>query len=444
MKNFLLLILFIPFLSRGQLSFSEIPVDTSSTILAVNKIVTADFNQDGLEDIATVQQYISALSVYFNNGTAGFGNRQPVAGISGHPVGVTAADINNDGWPDLVTIATQNPNTLCWYPNQNGTFGVPHKIDSAFYFPVNILTADFNNDQIDDLLAIDDTSVIYYENDGTGNFTPHKIAGGTEFYSGNIADINGDSLPDVLLGSTLLYTYTNNGDGTFTRDTRNETLINNFIFEIEMADIDGDHHQDMAVYYANNIPDIDWYKNDGTGKFSFGQNITHNSNDVRCMRLADLDGDGTPELAATYAQTGEFVWMQNNGLGIFGSENILKTYPIFILQIAATDADHDGDMDLFCSHNSEGVFYWENQSPASSLPENRESYSIYPNPISDHLILQNTEPGQLQVYSMDGKEVMEASLDVGKNKLLIALPAGVYLIMWNDGHSYFHKKMLVK
>ncbi|MDZ7847457.1 MAG: T9SS type A sorting domain-containing protein [Owenweeksia sp.] len=419
-----------------QPSFTEHVIDSSSSTLGVVKMVTADFNNDSFEDVATANIGHDEVAIYLKNATGNYGTRQVVSNQVDYPAGLAAGDINGDNWTDLVTFSLIDEK-LAWFPNQNGSFSNKQIIDSGYFAPVSVFARDFENNGTIDIVAIDDTSVSYYNNDGTGNFTFSELAGQTEFYSGGIADVNGDGFLDVMLGSSKLYTYINNGDGTFSRDTINEPLINNLIFEIELADIDGDADQDMALYFGNIIPYINWYENDGTGKFSLADTITNNSNDVKSMRLADLNKDGAAEFVTAYGQTGELVWMENDGQGNFSSESVIKTYPILLRRVAVADVDHDGDMDLFCGHNSKGLYFWENLMATTRLSEGEQDVKLYPNPTSEVFFLHNTEPGHITAFNMQGLKLFEKSLSAGANELHAHLPSGCYLLKWTDGKEVF-------
>ncbi|MCF8307697.1 MAG: T9SS type A sorting domain-containing protein [Bacteroidales bacterium] len=444
MLRIIILFLILPCVSMTQPGFSEKVIDTSDAATGITSIVPCDFNNDGYADITTSQSYPNEIAVYFNTGNGDYENRQLVSTAAYYPVDLAAADLNDDGWNDLISISRQDEK-LAWYPNQNGSFGDQIVIDTGFFFTVEVVTDDFNADGYPDLIALDDTVVRYYQNDGEGNFTSSTLAGQTEFYSIDIADINGDDLPDVLLGTLQIYTYINNGDGTFTRDTRNDNLISSFIFEIETGDIDGDGDMDMAIYYSNTNPDIDWYENDGTGKFSLGGNITQSSNDVKRMELVDLNNDNHPDFLTAYGQTGQLVWMENNAQGLFSSENIIGTYDALLDQVATTDTDLDDDLDIFCSAGSTGLFAWENLLTATGKHDKPSTTQrLHPNPATNYVNLRNSSAGQVDFYNLQGKQLKENTLKKGANSISLNLPKGVYLVRWSDGKSHFTQKLVVK
>lgn len=394
-------------------------------------------------DIATSRKTQDEIAFYLNTGSSGYSSKQIITQTLSYPSDICAADLNGDGFYDIASIELYGKAARIFI-NQNGAFPSSQKIDSnVFFAPVAIFSADFTNDSIPDLLAIDDTVVYMYENDGNANFTRHRVAGKTEFYSGNVADINGDSLPDIILGSIKLYTYINNGNGTFTRDTRNETLIHKFIFEIELADIDNDGDNDVAIYYSNTDSNIDWYQNDGSGKFTAGGNITSTANDVHSMRLADLNSDNYPDFVTGYGQTGELVWIQNNN-GSFGNEIVLNTYNLFTRTIEVADADQDGDIDIFCGQHSEGLFLWENLSPHIGIEEAEIPSFYYPNPSSGIIHMNVQSESQLKVLSINGQILRTYSLTSGKNTLRLNLSKGTYILILQDKNQVHSEKLILR
>jgi hypothetical protein len=64
-------------------------------------ITTADFNCDGIADLATANPGTNDLSVLLNNGSAQFSVTNFPVGFS--PEGLTSANLNGDGAADLVS-----------------------------------------------------------------------------------------------------------------------------------------------------------------------------------------------------------------------------------------------------------------------------------------------------------------------------------------------------
>lgn len=442
MRKILSLFFLLPTLTFSQITFTEHSIDTSNAASALSKVVPTDFNNDGYTDIVTLTKTADELAFYIGSGTS-FGARQLVPSSLDYPVDVCVADFNGDGKEDLATVELQGK-AVQVFMNNSGGFNTGQKIDSnVFFAPVGIFSTDFTDNDIPDLLTVDDTVVYMYENDGTANFTRHKVAGQTEFYSYGVADINGDSLPDVLLGSVKLYTYLNNGDGTFTRDSRNEALINNFIFEIELADVDHDGDQDMAIYYSNTNSNIDWYSNDGTGQFTLAGNITSSANDVHSMRFGDFDNDNYPDFVTGYGQTGELLWVQNMN-GSFGNEIVLKTYNLFTREVAIADSDQDGDLDIFCGQHMDGLFLWENLSPHFSITEEPSVTTIYPNPTSGSINIKNQQGTDLHVFDLNGKLVYKSAIKADNESFHLDFPSGTYILQLTKDQYSVSEKLIIR
>src|ERR671930_267732 len=86
--------------------------------------VRADFNRDGIADLANVNNHSSSVSVLLGNGDGTF--RAPLQSAAGEaPVALAVVDLNNDRIPDLVT-ANQGPDAdhslSVLIGNGNGTF----------------------------------------------------------------------------------------------------------------------------------------------------------------------------------------------------------------------------------------------------------------------------------------------------------------------------------
>ena len=441
-KILILLSLLLPIVGMAQVTFSEQVVDSSSAAIGINKIVPLDFNMDGYLDIAVTITGVNDLLLYENIPNAAYG-QGVVIDNQNFAIDLCSADFDANGYPDLASFSLFD-DSIYVYLNSNGIFNTKISLTAPSFSPVQLHTYDFNLDGSPDLLAIDDTVTYIYYNDGTANFTRTTLAGDSEYYSGQVTDINGDSLPDVVLGSVGLFTYLNNGDGTFFKDPRNETLINDFVFEIEFSDIDLDGDQDMAIFYSNTNSRIDWYENDSTGQFSLAGSITTSADDVKSMRFADFNSDGLHDFVTTYQQSGALVWMENLGAGMFGPENVLKTYPVLSRQVAVGDVEADGDIDIFFSHNIQGLRVWENNSVSLHVEEMAITTTLYPNPTKSSFSMVCPGVGFFLVTSLDGKIVVpHKDLKPGVNLIRFCLQSGVYVVRGMCSGKEFRQQLIV-
>ncbi len=154
-----------------------------------------------------------------------------------NPGGVTAADLNGDGRPDLV-IANLGSNSLTILLNDGmGGFTAAAPLSLGALAPQSVLAADLNGDHKIDLVVISAPAIpstqgpgfsgpVVLLGNGDGTFQPPlPVAGCAQVTDAQLADLNGDGIPDLavtcLIGGFLipvgayLAILPGNGDGTF-------------------------------------------------------------------------------------------------------------------------------------------------------------------------------------------------------------------------------------
>jgi Bacterial Ig-like domain (group 3)/FG-GAP-like repeat len=192
---------------------SPVPTGAFPFYLAV-----ADFNGDGAADIAVSNESDSTVSVLLGNGDGTFNQApgSPIPNINYNPGQIVAADFNSDGIADLA-VANFTPvfpstvgNVVVLLGNGDGTFNpAPESPISVGVDPLALVAADFNQDGNTDL-AVDNYGLItQYQTqtltlllgDGKGNFSP----AGPPTQLGDSpndmvpADFNGDGTIDLAI-----------------------------------------------------------------------------------------------------------------------------------------------------------------------------------------------------------------------------------------------------
>ena len=268
---------------------------------SANKAVTADFNADGKQDIATMSSSGGKVAVYFGDGTGGFG--APAIYLLGNFYKLIAAEMNNDGKPDLVMVNISGTNVTVTVLLNNGTgvFGSP--ISASFPLEAQSLqVADFNGDGKGDLaymLFSPANSVNIRFGDGVGNFTgpfSYPLASSYEFVVG---DFNGDSKRDVALlngdnAGRQVTLYLNNGSGGLVAGMSTTLGTNS---DITLArDFNSDGKLDIAGY-TQSPNSVMTLLNNGDGSFTRKDSPVLST--VAGIHDGDFNGDGKVDLITT-------------------------------------------------------------------------------------------------------------------------------------------------
>jgi hypothetical protein len=227
-------------------------------------VLAADFNNDGVPDIAVANQNTNSISILLGNGT-GSVHALPAFGAGAGPEALAAGDFNRDGKPDLAVL-NQNDGTVgIYFGHGDGTF--THNTDylvgptAQGGFAGGVVAADFNHDGILDLAVATGTSnqVFLFLGRPDGSFistTPFSIL--AQLATGPIAaaDFNQDGNLDLVVqelscdrggcaGPILIFG--GHGDGTF--DQGHNLNVADAGVPLTVADINGDHVPDVVTQY---------------------------------------------------------------------------------------------------------------------------------------------------------------------------------------------------
>jgi hypothetical protein len=305
-----------------------------------DKLAVGNVNGDVYPDIVVADCDDDTVSVYLNNGDGSF--QQGVSYWAGYfPQGVGIADLNGDGHVDILSANANGSDVTVLIGNGDGTFQTPTRGYSAGGYPwTKPLIADFNNDAKYDLLVT-------------------------------------NYLPDVLFAVTSLPGF---GDGTFAAAIdyfSPATSAANASYGIGLASADFNSDGQADYVLGTSGPSgagvVVFLGDSGTGVLLPGVNYG-TSGTLNYVATGDFDQDGTPDIVASDAASGDIELFLGNGDGTFQAAQTFTTGAAAGQGLVAGDFNHDNWPDVAMLASSASVIVLLNDTSGAFLAGT--SYSI--------------------------------------------------------------------
>lgn len=341
-------------LGSGSTTLQFVNASNPATVSEPNAVATADFNGDGIPDLAVSNSNSGAtdLTILLGKGDGTFSrvSTSPTVGL--YPDSIAVGDFNGDGFVDLAVSSVDDDKVTILLGNGDGTFTSAPAL-STTNIPQSVAAADFNGDGIPDLAVVASSSIgggssvliFLGKGDGTFALAPSSPNPGASAITVVVGDFNRDGIADLAVtnGTTtgLVTILLGNGDGTF-RAGPGPLQAGTSAVGLTVADLNNDGILDLAATnYLNSGVNI--FLGNGDGTFQSAVNYAVPFLSARSVLAADFNGDGIADLAI-----GKF-WQANpsiflgNGDGTFGSPILLGGNELALASGHIASADFNGD-----------------------------------------------------------------------------------------------------
>lgn len=345
--------------SAQTLSFrvTNIPIGGST-------VAVADFNNDGIPDIATLSFSTgSPAAILLGNGDGTFKSPLNVASQV-RQTEFSISDLNLDGNMDLVVNQVNSNGKYDIYVylgKGDGTFRIPIQVGSGSF---GLVRGDFNGDGKPDLIVnatgSSTASIAFGNGDGTFKAPSQSIPSGVV----GVFDINADGKLDIVvegpvhqddIGYTSAFqVLLGNGDGTF----RPAGSVPGYYTDengplLTIGDLNGDGKPDFVITDGGGV-EVFLGRGDGTFQSGIFYAATISGLYIYGVAIGDVNGDGKPDLIAVggFLSPDGLVWiLPGNGDGTFGN---VFTFPLtsvsvsqpHTLLVAIGDFNRDNKLDL--------------------------------------------------------------------------------------------------
>ena len=296
----------------------QFAVALSNTTLAEepHEIAAGDVNGDSNLDIAVATHDSYGVTLLTGDGKGGLTKAPtPVVmkmGQHPHTHGLALADINRDNKLDLITCNSTDNDISLALGDGRGNFTRGPQSYPVGPSPYPFANGDVNNDGWLDIVATatatgpkrrehlpSSRALTLLLSDAKGGLTPHQLPLRTgEPWFAAIADLNGDSRPDIVAthhDQSAMTVMIGDGRGGFTEANGSPFDFGVSLFHLITADVDRDGRMDVVATSGDSLRVL---LGDGHGAFKQAASIPVGPGAWR-VATADLNGDGAIDVVTT-------------------------------------------------------------------------------------------------------------------------------------------------
>lgn len=224
-------------------------------------VATNDIDGDGFVDIVVTNKTAGNISVLINTTTAGpisFATHADFA-VQTQPASLSVGDLNRDGRPEIV-VANTGSNSISVIANKSfaGTLSLASRIDFLIAgIPGAVVVSATNNEIQPDVIVLNQTTnnvVVLKTNSQGGLYTNFFNTVNFPTISGSqsmaVADVDGDSKPDIIVGGgNTVSVLRNTSPATFTLtlEPKVDYTAGAAVLDVAAGDLDSDGFPDFVT-----------------------------------------------------------------------------------------------------------------------------------------------------------------------------------------------------
>lgn len=325
-------------------------------------ITKGDFNYDGLDDVAVVNQNDDAVGVFLQNPGGGLGTMAAYP-VGANPDGITTGDFNGDLRDDLAVTHSLSQTVTLYYQQLDGTLGAPANFGLSSGGFNDVDAGDLNGDGYADLVVLRGAGhqssqvAVFYQQNHTfgapvfftaedGGFLTHGLA---------VGDVTGDGREDIVVtaGGNTPNAFLN----VFVQQTGGPIAASPVVYTdfhlpeaVEIGDVNHDGRNDIVAVHASWLT-LSVYLQTPAGTLSPYEMYNLPYRDfyrADSLALGDVTGDGALDVLIANASS----LPTENGLVVLENTG---TAPTSAITTPATGAYITGSQYIFQGTTSAGA-----------------------------------------------------------------------------------------